>query len=60
MLLQIGDRVKLKNCADARKYGDEVFTVTSDPWLLAGVEAVKLESAVKKYPWFFTQFLEKA
>lgn len=43
--LQIGDKVKMVNCAEARldKYKDKVFTVRSDPWDLCGTEVVLLE-----------------
>lgn len=56
--LNIGDKVKIVDCAEARleKYKDKTFVVTSEPWNLCGSEVIKLEGISGG---FATEFLRK-
>jgi len=59
--LQIGDRVKLVNCYEARsgKYDGVVFTVANEPRVMCDTEVARLESESKNFPTFATEFLER-
>ena len=59
--LKPGDRVRIVNCYEARsgKYEGIVFNVTCEPRIVSGSEVVRLESEVKTFPAFATEFLEK-
>lgn len=54
--LKPGDKVVMHSCYEARKYGDKVWTVRSDPWDLCGSEVVLLEG---KSGGFSTEFLRR-
>jgi len=50
MKLEIGDKVKLYDCAEADTYFDIVFDVVSNPWKLGhGREVVKITSPEKTF-----------
>lgn len=41
--LQIGEKVKMVNCAEAAKYNDRIWIVASQPFDICGTVCVKLE-----------------
>lgn len=54
--LQIGDKVAMHTCYEARKYADKVWTVCSESWDLCGSEVCRLEGFSGG---FATEFLRK-
>jgi len=41
--MKTGTKVKMVNCAEARKYPDKIWTTRSEPWEMCGTMVVLLE-----------------
>jgi len=57
--LKIGDKVKLKGCAEYELHKDEIFEIVSKPWFGSNLELIKIKSPETYYPSFMVDCLEK-